>query len=83
MWGYKVGGNVLRSWPKAGLVVLNLRIFAARGLIFYKIIARVTTGEVTQPRRISASCPRHTHPVCPGTRTNSDISFRRGPLLFR
>lgn len=31
-------------------VVLNLRVFAARKLILYKIILKVTRGEVTQPR---------------------------------
>lgn len=31
-------------------VVLNLRVFAARKLILYEIILKVTRGEVTQPR---------------------------------
>jgi hypothetical protein len=44
-------------------VVLNLRVFAVRKLILYEIRKRVTTSKVTQPQRISASCPRHTQYV--------------------
>jgi hypothetical protein len=60
LWGYKLGGNCLRSWPKAGLSFSNTKPsgFRCQKVNFYKI--RLKSDHRWSD---SASCPRHTQYV--------------------